>query len=109
MAIYNEHIPFLRNDISHSETRIAAHWPSHFGRPNTHFKLQHKAKQKPRKRPILPSFEEGTEKSSNNSLRDIVIQWIYAHTHTLATHRERFAITFWKEKISSKGLNFKKK
>ena len=31
------------------------------------------------------------------------------HTHTLATHRERFAITFWKEKISSKGLNFKKK
>ena len=33
----------------------------------------------------------------------------YTHTHTLATHRERFAITFWKEKISSKGLNFKKK
>ena len=33
---------------------------------------------------------------------------MYTHTHTL-THRERFAITFWKEKNSSKGLNFNKK
>ena len=32
----------------------------------------------------------------------------HTHTHTL-THRERFAITFWKEKNSSKGLNFNKK
>ena len=26
------------------------------------------------------------------------------HTHTLATHRERFAITFWKGKINQKVL-----
>ena len=31
------------------------------------------------------------------------------HTHTLATHKERFATTFWKGKSSSKGLNFNKK
>ena len=33
----------------------------------------------------------------------------HTHTHTVATHTERFAITFWKGKNSSKGLNFNKK
>ena len=34
---------------------------------------------------------------------------VHTHAHTSQTHRERFAITFWKGKNSSKGLNFNKK
>ena len=47
------------------------------------------SEEKPRKRPILPSFEKGTEEKCNDSLRDL---------------QSRFS----REKNSSKGLNFKK-
>ena len=49
-------------------------------------------------------------KSADDSLKEIFIQWVYRHTHahTLVTDTERFAITFWKGKKSSKGLNFNK-
>ena len=40
-------------------------------------------------------------------MRDVFIQWMY--THTLATHAERFTITFRKGKISLKGFNFNTK
>ena len=50
------------------------------------------------------------KKSANESLRHVFIQWMYTQTHTLATHAEpEFAITLWKEKNSSKGLNFSTK
>ena len=66
---------------------------------------------KPRKRPILPSFEKDTEKSANDSLRDVYIKWMYTHTHTqLAsyTHRE-ICNHVLERKKSSKSLNLNKK
>ena len=47
------------------------------------------SEEKPRKRPILSSFEKGTEEKWNDSLRDL---------------QSRFS----KGQNSSKGLNFKK-
>ena len=73
----------VRNDFSHAEQESQwdkkRHLPSHF----KWFNLQHKGNRDlPQKRPILPSFEEGTEKRANDSLRDVFIQWMYTHTHT---------------------------
>ena len=48
-------------------------------------------------------FKKGTKKSANDSLRDV------CHSMDIATQRERAGITFWKEKTSSKGLNFNEK
>ena len=56
-----------------------------------------------RSQPIEPPTRTG----GYLALRDVFIQWMY--THTLATHKERSAITFWKGKRSSKGLNLNKK
>ena len=51
----------------------------------------------------IPYLKNAFKKSANDSLRDIF------HSMDVATHRERFGITFWKEKNSSKSLNFNKK
>ena len=40
------------------------------------------------------------KKSADDSLRDVFIYWKY--TDTVATHTERFAITFWKGKTHQK-------
>ena len=48
-----------------------------------------KSEEKPRKQPILPSFEKGTEEKCNDSLREL---------------QSRFSMG----KNSSKGLNLKK-
>ena len=65
-------------------------------------KTSTKSKEKPRKRPILPSFEKGTEKSA-------VIAWETSlfngctHTHSSYTHTERdLQLRFGKEKSHQK-------
>ena len=65
------------------------------------FKLQHKVKRNLESEQPYHLLKKALKKSANDSLRDVFIQWMY-------TQRERFAITFWKGKNSSKGLNFHK-
>ena len=79
------------------------HWPSLFNGLNLNIKRRETLKAT---HPTI-FWEEGTGKKCQcDNLRDVFIQWMY--THTLQPHTERFAITFWKGKNSSKGLNFNK-
>ena len=63
------------------------------------------------KPPTTPLYVHSQSNHPPNILTNIpaAINWRLSSTHTLATHKERFATTFCKGKSSSKGLNLNKK
>ena len=63
----------VRNDISYAKQE--------FGRHILNGLNFNKKQWQTSKQPIIPSFVKRTEKTANDSLRDVFIQWMYTHTH----------------------------